>query len=123
MIGILLVDKPKGRSSHDAIHALRRQFHTKRIGHAGTLDPEATGLLVVAVGPATRFLQYLPLEPKLYRAQITFGTETSTYDVEGEVVAEQPLPPDFETMLRDVATGFVGLIQQVPPMFSAIKRD
>src|ERR1043165_4241340 len=95
MLGILLIDKPLGCTSHDVVNDIRRRFHTKRVGHAGTLDPLATGLLVVAVGPATRFLQYLPLEPKEYVAEITFGQETTTYDREGEIVAELPIPDDL----------------------------
>jgi tRNA pseudouridine55 synthase len=87
------------------------------------LDPLATGLLVLAVGPATRFLQYLPLEPKEYIADIQFGRETSTYDLEGEVVSEQPVPTDLTAKIEEVAPQFHGLIQQYPPMYSAVKVD
>lgn len=82
MFGILLVDKPLGISSHGVISRLRKTLGTRRIGHAGTLDPLATGLLVVAVGPATRFLQYLDLEPKTYFVTYKFGESTTTYDAE-----------------------------------------
>ncbi|MFY9235319.1 MAG: tRNA pseudouridine(55) synthase TruB [Fimbriimonadaceae bacterium] len=122
MIGILLIDKPLGCSSHEVVHQLRRKFGTKRVGHAGTLDPLATGLLVVAVGPATRFLQYLPLEPKLYRGEITFGVETNTYDAEGEIVAQKDVPADLAGKIQEALDRFTGLIEQVPPMFSAIKK-
>lgn len=123
MLGILLIDKPLGCSSHDVVHQLRKRLGTRRVGHAGTLDPQATGLLVIAVGPATRFLQYLPLEPKLYRARVTFGVETNTYDSEGEVVSEKPAPSDLKERVEAAREGFMGLIKQVPPMYSAIKRE
>lgn len=121
MLGILLIDKPFGCTSHDVVNDIRRRFHTKRVGHAGTLDPLATGLLVVAVGPATRFLQYLPLEPKEYVANIAFGKTTTSYDGEGDVVSEAPVPDDLEGAVTAVLPRFMGLIQQVPPMFSAVK--
>ena len=122
MLGILLVDKPLGLTSHDVVNTLRRKLGTRRVGHAGTLDPLATGLLVVAVGPATRFLQYLPLEPKVYRSQITFGKTTNTQDAEGEVTEEKPIPNDLEAKLFEVIPSFLGLIDQLPPMFSAVKK-
>ena len=95
MLGILLVDKPSGLTSHDVVNDIRRRFGTRRVGHAGTLDPLATGLLVVAVGPATRFLQYLPLEPKVYEANVHFGYSTDTYDLEGEKSEERPVPENL----------------------------
>ena len=121
MFGIVLIDKPLEFSSHDVVAKLRRRFNTKRIGHAGTLDPMATGLLVVAVGPATRFLQYLPLEPKVYRAVIRFGIETDSYDSEGDIVAEKPVPIDLAAQVREIIPTFLGLQDQVPPMYSAVK--
>jgi tRNA pseudouridine55 synthase len=121
MLGVFLVDKPLGCTSHDVVNDIRRRFHTKRVGHAGTLDPLATGLLVVAVGPATRFLQYLPLEPKEYVAEITFGEATTTYDKEGEIVAQSAVPSDLLDAVNRVLPSFLGLIQQIPPMFSAVK--
>jgi len=121
LLGILLVNKPLGISSHDVVNEIRRRFGTKRVGHAGTLDPLATGVLVVAIGPATRFLQYLPLEPKRYLAHITFGKETETYDREGAVVSEAPVPDDLSQRLEEVRPRFLGLIKQVPPMYSAVK--
>src|SRR5579862_9384507 len=121
MLGILLVDKPLGCTSHDVVDNIRRRFHTKRVGHAGTLDPLATGLLVVAVGPATRFLQYLPLEPKEYIAEITFGKTTTTFDKEGDVVTEAEPPANLREAIAAALPQFMGLIQQVPPMFSAVK--
>lgn len=123
MIGILLVNKPKGLTSHDVVARVRRVFKTKRVGHAGTLDPLAEGLLVLAVGPATRFLDYLPLEPKGYRAVIKFGEETSTYDAEGDVVQTRPVPPDLDRRLAELLPSFLGEISQMPPLYSAIKKD
>src|SRR5690606_26203072 len=89
--GLLLVDKPAGVSSHDVVGAARRTLREKRIGHAGTLDPFATGLLVLLVGRATRLLPHLPGEPKIYEARIRFGTETETEDLHGAVSREAPL--------------------------------
>lgn len=123
MLGILLVDKPAGCTSHDVVDVVRRRLQTRRVGHAGTLDPLATGALVVAVGSATRFLQYLPLEPKIYVGEVTFGVETTTMDAEGEVVSQQSPPGGLETLLRNAIRRFTGLIQQVPPMHSAVKKD
>src|ERR1051325_9762562 len=99
MLGVLLIDKPIGCSSHDVVDDVRRRFCTRRVGHAGTLDPLATGLLVVAVGPATRFLQYLPLEPKEYEAEITLGRSSTTYDSEGELTETGPIPGDLPAAL------------------------
>ncbi len=121
MLGILLIDKPEGGTSHDAVNQLRRTFGTRRIGHAGTLDPLATGLLVAAVGSATRFLQYLPLEPKVYEGEIQFGQTSPTYDREGELSDPTPIPADFEDRVATAISGFKGLIQQLPPIYSAVK--
>ena len=123
MLGILLIDKPLGITSHDVVNHVRRKFNIRRVGHAGTLDPAATGLLVVAIGPATRFLQYLPLEPKEYDAEITFGVETSTQDSEGEIVSQRPVPQDLVQKIKDVLPQFKGLIRQLPPMHSAVKKN
>lgn len=115
--------KGPGGTSHDVVNAVRRKFGIRRVGHAGTLDPLATGLLVVAVGPATRFLQYLPLEPKEYVAEIEFGKATSTYDLEGEVTSEGEVPEDLSAAIEGVLPQFLGLIQQMPPMHSAVKKN
>ena len=121
MLGVLLISKPPGQSSHDVVNAIRRSFRTKRVGHAGTLDPLATGLLVVAVGSATRFLQYLPLEPKEYVADIQFGFSTSTYDGEGVPSEARPVPTPLEPAVMERLPNLMGLIQQLPPMHSAVK--
>ena len=123
MLGILLVNKPVGITSHDAVYKIRRAFGTKRVGHAGTLDPIAQGLLVAAVGPATRFLQYLPLEPKEYIGVFKFGEETETYDTEGEVIESRPVPGDLDAQIAEQLPQFRGEITQVPPMYSAVKKD
>jgi tRNA pseudouridine55 synthase len=121
LLGILLIYKPIGITSHDVVNAIRRKMSTKRVGHAGTLDPLGTGLLVVAVGPATRFLQYLPLEPKEYQGTITFGKRTNTYDAEGEVISSGPVPADLAAQLEAIKPRFMGLVEQIPPMYSAVK--
>lgn len=121
MLGILLIDKPLGITSHDVVNDVRRRFGTKRVGHAGTLDPLASGLLVVAVGPATRFLQYLPLEPKVYVADIVFGYSTPTYDAEGERSEPRAVPEDLAGAVESALASFRGLIRQLPPLYSAVK--
>ena len=121
VLGVLLIDKPLGLTSHDVVNRVRRALGTRRVGHAGTLDPLATGVLVVAVGPATRFLQYLPLEPKEYVAEVAFGRSTATYDAEGETLDEGPVPDDLDARIAAALPAFLGLIQQVPPMYSAVK--
>lgn len=121
MFGIILIDKPLEMTSHDVVAILRGRFKTKRIGHSGTLDPMATGLLVIAVGPATRFLQFLPLEPKVYQAELHFGRTTASYDQEGETVEEKPVPADLRARLEAVIPQFMGAQEQLPPMFSAVK--
>lgn len=123
MVGIVVLDKPIGITSHDAVSAMRRRFQTKRIGHAGTLDPQATGVLVVAVGGATRFLQYLDLEPKVYECEITFGETRNTQDSEGEVTSTAPVPDDLADRLSEALPTLTGPIEQVPPMFSAVKKQ
>ena len=121
MLGVLLVDKPIGMTSHDVVNRVRRALGTRRVGHAGTLDPLATGVLVVAVGPATRFLQYLPLEPKEYVAEVAFGRATTTFDAEGETTSETEVPDDLDARIAAALPPFLGLIRQTPPMYSAVK--
>lgn len=123
MLGIILVDKPQGLTSHDIVSRLRRQFQTRRVGHAGTLDPLATGLLVIAIGPATRFLQYLPLEPKEYVVTYKFGLSTNTYDADGETTEERDIPFNLKELITDSIPTFLGDQEQLPPMFSAVKKN
>lgn len=123
--GILLVDKPAGCTSHDVVDRVRRASGERRVGHAGTLDPMATGLLVVLVGPATRLAPYLTAAEKRYEATIVFGAATDTDDREGEVVAEAAVPPDvFEpARAQSLLDGVLGKSMQMPPAYSAIKVD
>lgn len=122
--GILAVDKAAGLTSHDVVARVRRATGERRVGHAGTLDPAATGLLVVLVGPATRLAPYLSAEKKTYLARVAFGAETETDDAEGAVVREAPVPREVGDAgaARAVAARFTGVREQVPPSFSAIKR-
>jgi tRNA pseudouridine55 synthase len=124
MLGILLINKPIGITSHDAVNRVRRRLGVKRVGHAGTLDPLAEGLLVMAVGPATRFLQYLSLEPKVYEAVYAFGEATPTYDAETAGEGEtKPLPEPLDNLIADALPRYLGAIQQLPPIYSAVKKD
>ncbi|MNK76986.1 tRNA pseudouridine synthase B [compost metagenome] len=118
MNGFLNVLKPPGMTAHDVVAFMRRKLGTKKIGHAGTLDPLAVGVLPLAVGNATRLLQYLR-SGKEYLAEIQFGVETSTADAEGEVLRREPMPIT-EEQLRDILPRFRGTIMQRPPMVSAV---
>ncbi|WP_394793735.1 tRNA pseudouridine(55) synthase TruB [Armatimonas sp.] len=123
MDGFLNIHKPAGMTSHDVVARVRRSLKTKRVGHAGTLDPDATGVLVVAVGQATRLLPHVPLEPKVYLATIGFGTATDTEDASGQVTAQADASGLTPEALRAVLPRFVGEIQQVPPMVSALHHN
>ncbi len=120
--GLLVIDKPSRITSHDVVQHVRRALRVKQVGHTGTLDPMATGVLVVCVGVATRVSEYLLGHDKAYRATIRLGVETDTYDATGEVVATQPVNIEREA-LEAALSQFVGATQQTPPMHSAIKRD
>jgi tRNA pseudouridine55 synthase len=119
--GILIINKPPHITSHDVVNRVRRAINIRQVGHAGTLDPMATGVLVVCVGQATRVSEYLMGHAKIYRARIRLGIETNTYDVDGEVTATHEVNVT-ETELRSALNNFVGQIDQVPPMHSAIKQ-
>jgi tRNA pseudouridine55 synthase len=120
--GFLLVDKPAGPTSHDVVQAARRALGIKRIGHTGTLDPAATGLLLLCVGKATRLQQYLLAWEKTYVGEIELGVETATYDAEGVHVGEpKTVPPLSEPVLADLVHRFSGRIKQLPPPYSAKK--
>jgi tRNA pseudouridine55 synthase len=122
--GILNIDKPQGWTSHDVVAWIRRVLKVKRVGHAGTLDPLATGVLLVCVGQATRVSEYLMASDKTYRADIQLGTITDTYDLDGEVIESRPLPAEIDRGVIWQALGhFVGEIMQAPPAYSAIKQD
>ena len=122
LAGILNIDKPAGITSHDVIGRVRRAARMRRVGHAGTLDPLATGVLLVCLGRATRLVEYLTGQPKTYEAVIRMGQTTDTYDAEGTITAERPIT-FTEADLAQALTQFRGDIEQVPPMYSAIKRD
>jgi len=121
--GVLLVDKPTDHTSHDVIARLRGKLKMKRIGHAGTLDPMATGVLIVLVGKATRASQYLMSLDKEYAGTIKLGAVTNTQDAEGEILETRPVPPLTDDEVRVIAQTFIGDQYQMPPMFSAIKID
>ncbi len=120
--GILVIDKPAGLTSHDVINRVRRATKIRQVGHAGTLDPMATGVLVVCLGQATRVSEYLLGHDKAYRATIRLGLETNTYDADGETIATHEVNVDRANVERALAR-FVGEIRQIPPMYSAIKRE
>lgn len=122
---LLGIDKPVGPTSHDAVARVRRQLGERRVGHAGTLDPLASGVMVVGVGQATRLLGRLAADGKRYVARIAFGAETSTDDAEGEVVRRVEPRPELadEAYARRVLAGFLGAQEQVPPAYSAISVD
>ncbi len=119
-VGILLVDKPQGITSHDVVDRLRRKLKMKRIGHAGTLDPMATGLLIMLIGKATKVSQYLISLDKSYEGTIRFGIETDSHDADGEIVTEIPVPGDLtEESLREDMKSYLGDQYQTPRLFSA----
>lgn len=119
-VGFILVDKPSGPTSHDVVDAARRALRIKRIGHAGTLDPPASGLLVVAVGPATRLVRYVQAMPKTYVARGVLGVRTSTLDAAGEIVSRDAVDVDAADVAA-AASAFVGEVEQTPPAVSAVK--
>jgi len=110
-------------TSHDVVRQIRRIFHTRKVGHAGTLDPLATGVLPVALGDGTKILQFLLAENKSYRATFKLGTTTNTLDAEGEILEERQIPEITEEVLQTVLDCYRGEIEQLPPMFSALKKD
>ena len=123
MHGLLILDKPQGITSHDCVYRARRATKIKQIGHAGTLDPMATGVLVLCIGKATRLSEYLLGEDKTYEGSIKLGERTNTDDAEGEVIETRPVPELNDEAITRVHQAFSGEILQVPPQFSAIKRD
>lgn len=118
--GVLAVHKGEGMTSHDVVNRIRRLYNTKRVGHAGTLDPLATGVLVVLVGRAAKACEYISSDRKTYRATLRLGLTTDTEDITGEVLTKSCELPDAETVLA-VCREFVGELKQIPPMYSALK--
>ncbi len=119
--GVLVVDKPAGMTSHDVVAVVRRAAGQRRVGHAGTLDPDATGVLVVCLGRATRLVPYLQASDKTYAARLWLGVTTTTLDASGRVTAEHDASAVDEPTLRAALAAFVGEIDQLPPMVSAVK--
>jgi len=121
MDGILVVDKPQGWTSHDVVNFVRSRFGIKRAGHAGTLDPMATGVLVILLGEYTKFSDSIMLGKKEYEAVLTLGECTDTQDATGRVTRQSPAPRLDVEMLKKVLEKFTGVTEQVPPMVSALK--
>ena len=120
-IGISVVDKPAGLTSHDVVSKARKIFGTRKVGHSGTLDPDATGVLVLGIGRATRLLQFLTLLPKSYKGKIVFGEHTSTLDSAGEIIATYDMSGLTPSDVREATKSFLGEIEQIPPMVSAVR--
>ena len=121
--GILVVNKPKQITSMDVVRAVKRVTRVKRVGHAGTLDPIATGVLPVCLGQATRFMDYLVEGGKTYHGEITLGASTTTYDAQGEVTAEADYSGVTQADVEALLPRFMGAIMQQPPMYSAVKHE
>lgn len=119
--GALLIDKPAGPTSHDVVDAIRRQFRIKKVGHCGTLDPNATGLLIIVLGRGTKLSERLMSSDKAYEGTVKFGETTDSYDADGELVGSLPVPPLTLEQLNAEAAAFVGDLMQMPPMVSAVK--
>ncbi|HKN38060.1 MAG TPA: tRNA pseudouridine(55) synthase TruB [Acidimicrobiia bacterium] len=121
--GLVVVDKPAGWTSHDVVARLRRIYGLRRVGHAGTLDPDATGVLLVGLGRATRLLRFLTETGKVYRGEVAFGVATDTLDAAGTETARAPMPALSRAGLDAVLPRFLGTIAQIPPMVSAVKVE
>lgn len=121
--GILVVDKGRGATSFDVVAITRRRLGVRRIGHAGTLDPDATGVLPILVGEATKITAYLVDQDKEYLATVRFGVTTDTHDVSGRILSETPVDDLPPSRLEEACRAFVGLIKQVPPMYSAVHHQ
>ncbi len=121
--GALLVDKPAGPTSHDVVAAIRRRFDLKKVGHCGTLDPNATGLLIIVLGRGTKLSEKLMSDDKAYEGTAKFGETTDSYDSDGALTASLPVPPLSLEQINESSREFVGDIMQTPPMTSAVKKD
>ena len=120
--GALLIDKPAGPTSHDVVDEIRRYFRIKKVGHCGTLDPNATGLLIIVLGRGTKLSERLMSDDKVYEGTMKFGEATDSYDCDGEVTETKPVPPLTLEQLNEATAPFIGDIMQMPPMVSAIKK-
>jgi len=123
MQGVIIIDKPKGYTSHDIVNILRKELQTKKVGHTGTLDPNATGVLPILIGEATKISKYLIEHDKEYIATICLGEKTSTGDAEGEVIEEKQIVELNEEKIQTVLKSFLGKQMQTPPIYSAIKLN
>ncbi len=121
--GIIPIKKETGMTSHDVVYRIRRITGEKKVGHTGTLDPDATGLLLIAIGHATRISEYLTNESKVYRAKCTLGSSTTTEDASGEIIEQVRVTELDRERICEVLESFIGRYEQVPPMYSAIKVD
>lgn len=121
MDGVLLINKPAGYTSHDIVGIVRKKLHTKKVGHCGTLDPDATGVLVVCVNKATKAIQFLTSDSKIYRATLSLGKSTDTYDASGKVLEEKEVGKIQQDQVEEVLNSFLGHSKQTPPIYSAIK--
>ncbi len=121
--GAILVDKPSGPTSHDVVDAIRRKFGIKKVGHCGTLDPNATGLLIIVLGRGTKLSERLMGDDKVYEGTIKFGEATDSYDSDGEITGSLPVMPMTLDQLNEEAAKFIGDQMQIPPMVSAIKKN
>lgn len=121
--GALLIDKPAGPTSHDVVDAIRRRFQIKKVGHCGTLDPGATGLLILVLGRGTKLSEKLMSADKIYEGTLRLGETTDSYDADGKLTASLPVPPLTLDQLNEVAATFIGDRMQLPPMVSAVKKD
>lgn len=123
MDGVIVINKPWGKTSHDMVHFIRKATGIKKVGHTGTLDPAATGVLPVCIGKACKAADMLTASDKSYRAELLLGMTTDTLDAEGEILTDQPFDYVTGEMLQNAIKKFIGEIKQIPPMFSAIKKD
>jgi len=123
MNGFINVLKPPGMTSHDVVSWLRQTLKIKRIGHGGTLDPDVAGVLVIAIGQATRLLEYLLTNPKSYRCEILLGMVTDSQDLSGKILEKRHVPNDYRLRFTKVTKDFIGAISQVPPMISAVHHN
>jgi len=119
--GVLVVDKPVGLTSHDVVQIIRKGTNIRRAGHTGTLDPRASGVLVILVGPAVRLSEYVSASDKRYQAILRLGASTDTYDADGTVTSSRPVEHITEAQFEEALKGFVGEIEQIPPPYSAVK--
>jgi len=121
--GVLLIDKAPNMTSHDVVAIARKTLNMKKIGHCGTLDPMATGLLILVIGKGTKLSDLLMAEDKTYEGTLTLGKTTSSQDKEGDVLEEKDVPAFTEEEIDDAFNEYVGNFEQIPPMVSAIKKD